>query len=250
MSAESYTGGSRFLNVLPEAERTLLLTRCRNVPLPLHMVLSECERTPLHAYFLTSGLASVVTSMPDGATVEVGMMGHEGVAGALHLLGPAVISSRCLMQLPGTGLSIAWPKLVLLFEQSPLIRGRILEFVQCQSAALEQIAACHRLHLAEERLARWLLMVSDRTESDYLDLTQEFLSNMLGSRRTTVTRAAGVLEQMGAIEYHRGHLKVVDRQRLVAAACSCYPVIRQLFLRLYEDAPPHRVAASAGMALA
>jgi CRP-like cAMP-binding protein len=230
---------SFFLNALPMAERALLLARCRSVTLPVHSVLYESEETPLQAFFITSGFASVVTSMPDGSTVEVGVVGREGVSGSLHLLGPCIISTRCMMQLQGTALTLPLAQLATFFAQSEPIRRCLLEFVQSQSASLGQLAACHRLHLAEERLARWLLMVQDRVESDRLDLTQEFLANMLGSRRTTVTKAAGVLENTGAIAFRRGHLHILDREKLIAAACVCYPIVQQLFTSLYgRGAPP------------
>ena len=240
---------SRFILSLPDETRATVLARCKPVDLPLHTVLYESEATPAYAYILTSGMASIVTTMPDGMTVEVGVMGHEAVAGSLHLLGPAVISTRCMMQLAGTALAIPLAQLAQLFAQNLVVRGRLLEFLQVQSASLGQIAACHRLHLAEERLARWLLMVQDRVESAHLDLTQEFLADMLGSRRTTVTKAAGVLESLGAINYSRGHLRVVNRQRLMAAACCCYPIVHKLFANLYSEttqpptwAPPATVA--------
>lgn len=233
MVSDFQTDRSLFLKSLSPDDRKLVLIHCRPVSLRLHTVLYEPGETPDYAYLITTGFASVVTSMPDGATVEVGVIGREGVAGSIHLLGPSVISTRCLMQLEGTGLAIPLTRLAALFAQSPSIRGRLLEFVQGQAASLGQIAACHRLHLAEERLARWLLMVHDRVESDVLDLTQEFLADMLGSRRTTVTKAAGILEQAGAIEFRRGHIRIVDRQKLVGAACVCYPVVQSLLTRLY-----------------
>jgi CRP-like cAMP-binding protein len=211
----------------------MILASCRVVSLPLHLVLSNPESVPAYAFFLTSGLASLVTSLADGSTVEVGVLGREGIAGSLHLLGPCVISTECLMQSAGTGLTMPLPRLRELFERSPIIRAGLLEFVQSQAASLGQIAACHRLHLAEERLARWLLMVQDRLETTHLDLTQEFLANMLGSRRTTITKAAGMLEELGAIEFRRGRLTVLDRRKLIAAACVCYPVVYRLWDALY-----------------
>ncbi len=237
LSPKRHASRSLFLDSIPELERRLLMEQCRAVDLPLRTVLYASEQSPQHAYFLTSGLASVVTSMPDGSTVEVGVMGREGVIGGLHLLGPCVISTECLMQLEGTALSISLSALRTVFRDSAVIRWRVLEFVQSHTASLGQLAACHRLHLAEERLARWLLMVQDRVKSDHLDLTQEFLGNMLGSRRTTVTKAAGVLEAAGAIESRRGHLRVVDRGRLEAAACVCYPVVSSLLDQLYSGLP-------------
>jgi CRP-like cAMP-binding protein len=238
MVSDLQTERSLFLNSLPLEDRKLVLAHCRPVALRLHTVLYEPGETPDHAFLITSGFASIVTSMPDGSTVEVGVVGREGVIGGMHMLGPAAICTHCMMQLEGSALAIPFQRLATLFAQSPTIRGRLLEFVQAQASSLGQLAACHRLHLAEERLARWLLMVQDRVESDLLDLTQEFLADMLGSRRTTVTKAAGVLEQAGAIEFRRGRIRIVDREKLIAAACVCYPVVQSLLTNLYGRADP------------
>jgi DNA-binding MarR family transcriptional regulator len=107
--------------------------------------------------------------------------------------------------------------------------------VQEQALTIGQIAACNRLHEAEERLARWLLMARDRTQSDVLNITQEFLAEMLGARRTTVTMVAGALQRSGFIEYRRGHVRILDRINLEAASCDCYKVIKRLYHGLYKD---------------
>lgn len=148
---------------------------------------------PADAYFMTSGIASVVGSTTDGETAEVGVIGREGLVGAMHLLGPAAAPTDCFIQLPATALKIAYAKLLQIFRSLEEIRMRILELVQEQVLSLSQLATCNRLHSAEERLARWLLMVQDRIQSDKIDLTQEFLAQMLGAQRTTVTMVAGEL---------------------------------------------------------
>jgi CRP-like cAMP-binding protein len=191
---------------------------------------------PTHAYFPTSGLASVVTSLPDGETAEVSFIGREGVVGAFHLIGPADVPTNCFMQMQGAGLKISLSDLRPAFESSEEIRDRVLEAVQEQALTIGQIAACNRLHEAEERLARWLLMARDRTQSDVLDITQEFLAVMLGARRTTVTMVAGALQRSGLIEYRRGRVKILDSENLEAAACECYKVTKHLYDWLYKDA--------------
>jgi CRP-like cAMP-binding protein len=108
------------------------------------------------------------------------------------------------------------------------VRGHLLEYLQGEALILSQVAACHRLHDAEERLSRWLLMAQDRVQMDMLDLTQEFLADMLGARRATVTVVAGTLQRCGLIEYHRGRVKIIDRAGLEDAACDCYRIIRDL----------------------
>jgi CRP-like cAMP-binding protein len=184
---------------------------------------------------MTSGLASIVTSMPDGATAEVTFVGREGVVGAVHLLGPAEVQTDCFVQMEGTALKIALSDLRDAFESSEEIRQRILENVQEQMLTISQIAACNRLHESQERLARWLLMAQDRTQSEVLSITQEFLAEMLGARRTTVTMVAGALQRSGYIEYRRGNIRILDRRKLETAACACYQVIHRLYNCLYKD---------------
>ena len=221
------------LNALSAKSRGSLVSKCRTVPMPCRKVLFEPETMPKYAYFITSGLASVATMIPNGGAVEVGLIGHEGVVGALHLLGGGVISTSCFMQIEGSALRIRLADLRAAYEDTKEIRERLLEFVQNQTSCIEQIAACNRLHAAEARLARWLLMAQDRIGSDMLHITQELLAEMLGLRRTTVTVVAGDLQRNGTIEYHRGHVRIVDRGRLEMAACSCYAIVHELFARLY-----------------
>jgi CRP-like cAMP-binding protein len=230
------------LSSLSAGSHEHLMDISKAVPLPLKTSLYEAEETPAYAYFLTSGIASVVTTVADGGTAEVGLIGREGVVGVLHILGPAPVPSRCFMQLEGTGRRISLSELRKAFRSSPEIHDRLLEFVQEQALSLGQIAGCHRLHEAEERLARWLLMAQDRTESDVLNFTQEFLAMMLGARRTTVTMVAGAMQQSGLIEYRRGRVKILSRENLEAAACDCYQVIKQLYASLYQRELPRSVA--------
>jgi CRP-like cAMP-binding protein len=222
------------LNSLSTDSLNSLLPHLHPVDLPIATVLYEPETAPVYAYFMTTGIASVVASAAEGGSVEVGLVGREGVVGALHLLGAGLVPTRCFMQLAGSGLRIRLAELQKLFLESPEIRGRLLEFVQEQALTLSQVAGCHRLHGAEQRLARWLLMVQDRVENETLGLTQTFLAEMLGSQRTTVTVIAGVLQRNGLIEYSRGSLRIVDRKGLEHAACGCYLVTQGLLAKLYQ----------------
>jgi CRP-like cAMP-binding protein len=223
------------LNALSPESRKLLVSRLTPVGLPLRTVLYATSETPAHAYFLTAGLASMVASMLDGATAEVSFIGREGIVGAFHILGPAEVPTNCFMQMEGAALRISLSDLKEIFESSEEIRQRILESVQEQVLTIGQIAACNRLHESQERLARWLLMARDRTQSDVLNITQEFLAEMLGARRTTVTMVAGALQRSGYIEYRRGKVKILDHVKLEEAACDCYKVIKRLYAGLYKD---------------
>ncbi|WP_158912057.1 Crp/Fnr family transcriptional regulator [Granulicella sp. L56] len=223
-----------FINSLSSNSRESLLKRCVEVDLPLRKSLYEAETTPNYAYFITSGIASVVTAMQDGGTAEVGLIGREGIVGSFHLLGPAKVSTTCFIQLTATALRMPFTDLLQSFRSNEEIRDRILEFVQEQAVSLSQLAGCHRLHEAEERLSRWLLMAQDRTQSDILEFTQEFLAMMLGAKRTTVTVVAGALQRRGLIEYQRGRVRIINRENLEAAACDCYKITKNLYANLYQ----------------
>ena len=223
------------LEALSPANRNRILALAKHVVLPVRENLIEPAEPPKYAYFITSGIASVVIELAEVGTAEVALIGHEGLAGALDLLGPAQTPSRCFIQIPATAYRVPFAALRTLFLESEEIRMRILEMVQQQGMAMSQLAACNKLHEAEPRLARWLLMVQDRIEDDNLNLTQEFLAQMLGTQRTTVVMVAGALQRSGIIEYKRGKLKILSREDLESAACECYGVAHSLFKNLYRD---------------
>ncbi len=221
------------LGALPSTYRASLLARMRTVTLAPREILYEADETPKYAHFLTSGVASIVSSMSTGASTEVGLWGREGMVESFHVLGSAPIPNRCIVQMESTALRIPFKELHKEFMDSLELRECILQCVQSQSAILGQLAACNRLHEAEERLARWLLMVRDRTEQEVFSLTQEFLAIMLGARRTTVTAAAGTLQKKGLIRYSRGRIHLVDPVGLESVACECYGTTRELYSKYY-----------------
>src|ERR1700712_2436471 len=229
---------NRLLSSLSPESREYLVSRSVAVLLPQKTSLYKVEKTPSHAFFMTSGMASIVTSMEDGETAEVGIVGSEGLVGGLHIMGPAAISTDSFIQLEGSALKIPLAELKKAFRTSEEIRDRMLEFYQEQSLTVSQIAGCNRLHESEERLARWLLMAQDRTQSEVLNFTQEFLGMMLGSRRTTVTVMAGILQRAGLIEYSRGRVRIIDRESLESAACDCYKITKKLLTNLYAHPLP------------
>jgi CRP-like cAMP-binding protein len=223
------------LSSLSTASRASLLKHAAAVELPSHTVLYEEAAVPRHAHFLLSGLASVVTTMSNGESAEVAMIGREGMAEALHLLGSAALPTRCVMQLPGSALRVPFAQAQQVFDDLPEVRRGILEFVQQQSASVAQVAGCNRIHTAEQRLIRWLLMAQDRTGYGTLNFTQEYLSQMIGTQRTTVTVIAGDLQQRGLLRYSRGKIQILNRSGLEAAVCVCEPIIRQLLENLYQQ---------------
>lgn len=212
----------------------MLVSRCTAVALPQKTRLYKPDRRPPYAYFVTSGIASVVSEMSDGASAEVGMIGREGIVGSLHILGPVAAPTNCFIQMEGTALRMPLTELVTIFQESPEVHNAVLKLVQKEAMVLSQVAGCHRLHSAEERLARWLLMAQDQTQTDDLLFTQALLANMMGARRATVTEIAGSLQRKGLIEYHRGHVTITDRDGLERAACQCYQVIKELRGDIYH----------------
>jgi CRP-like cAMP-binding protein len=223
------------LATLSPVYRNALLTHLKPVVLPLRTVLYEPDEAPKYAHFITSGIASIVSSMSNGASAEVGLWGSEGLVESFHLLGKAKIPTRCFIQMEATALRMPFKDLQREFHQNEEFREAVLQCVQSQGFILGQLAACNRLHEAEERLARWLLMVRDRVDSDGYFLTQEFLATMLGARRTTVTAAAGELQRKGLIKYSRGHLKIIDSPGLENEACECYKTVRNLYVNFYSS---------------
>jgi CRP-like cAMP-binding protein len=230
-------GANYFLSNLSPHVRTALLKQAKAVELPLHTVLFEQTAAPRYGYFVLSGLASIVTERPNGESAEVCFVGREGLVGAMHLLGPAPLSTRCMMQLGGSALRVPFAELQMAFDNSTEFRRLTLEFAQQEFAMVAQIAGCNRLHNAEQRLVRWLLMAQDRVDRDTLEFTQEYLSEMIATQRTTVTITAGMLQERGLIRYSRGTIRILDRPALEAVTCSCYLTIKDLFDGLYRREP-------------
>ncbi len=230
--------GNRLLQILSPASRAVLMLSAREIDLPIRSSLFHMSHSPAFVHFLTSGAASVVVTMQEGGSAEVGMIGDEGIVGATALLGSAPMESECFMQIAGAGLRIPLKTMRTAFDNVPEIRMRVLEFLQSQMNISAQLSACNKLHEAEARLARWLLMTSDRIHSDMLNLTQEFLAEMLGSQRTTVALVAGILQRAGHIEYSRGRVRILDRAGLSAVACDCYEVTCKIVEKLYTG-PEH-----------
>ena len=223
------------MDALTPAARAQILAQARLVDLPQGMLLAKADEPIHHAYFLTEGVASYVVAVKEGGSAEIGMNGPEALMGGLALLGSYAPVADCLMQVNGAGFRILMADLRRLFEESAEIRHLALQSVQQQMLTLSQIAGCNRLHQASERLARWLLTAADRLGAEKVNLTQETLSQMLGTRRTTVALVAGSLQRAGLIRYRRARVEIVDRPGLIEAACDCYGITKRLVDNLYDN---------------
>ena len=220
---------NRILDQLPPDLCSRILVGAEDVSLPIRYDIYTPEAPPRHIHFMTGGIASIVTMMSSGDGVETGIVGREGVPEALHLLGSVLPVTQCFIQVPGSALRVDFRRFQQEFFPLPPVQRLIFQQVQISTMTTSQLGACNRLHEVEERLARWLLMVSDRIGSHKFHLTQEFLSEMIGSRRSTVTLAAATLKRSGLIDYNRGDIRILDRSALEDSACECYPIVRKLF---------------------
>ncbi|MBD1945516.1 Crp/Fnr family transcriptional regulator, partial [Coleofasciculus sp. FACHB-712] len=178
------------------------------------------------------GIVSLLSVLEDGSTVEAGMVGNDGMVGLPIILGGNKTSNRALVQVAGNGIRMKAEQLRSEFKRGGALQSLLLRYTQALLTQVSQGVACNRLHTIEERLARWLLTVQDRVESDQFPLTQEFIAQMLGTRRSGVTVAAGTLSKAGTIRYSRGKITILNQGDLEAISCECYGIIKAEFGRL------------------
>ena len=171
-------------------------------------------------------------SLEDGELLEVGIVGREGMVGLPVILGADSSSAGAVAQIPGTGWHIRAATAKQVFDTSPTLHSLLLRYTLAYHSQVAQTAACNGYHALEKRLARWLLMAHDCADGDELPLTQEFLAQMLGVRRPSVSDVAGNLQRAELISYRHGHITILDRPGLEAASCECYRTVRQQFERL------------------
>lgn len=218
---------NRLLLGLPAKECEFLFSKLVFLNLRLHDLLHEAGRPIQYCYFPSTAMVSILNVMNDGKSVEVGLAGREGFVGTPVLVGYRTSPSRAVVQAAGTAFRIHADDMRGALLKCPRLMMSLMRYSQEAAMEVTQIAACNRLHEVEQRLARWLLMSHDRIGKDSLPLTQEFLSQMLGTRRASVTEAATVLKRAGLIGYNRGHVTVLNRKGLEAASCECYKAIQK-----------------------
>jgi CRP-like cAMP-binding protein len=218
---------NRILDRLPRSELNTVRVHLSPVKLPVKLMLQEADQASDYAYFPETGIASMVSRLKNGTTVEVGLIGKEGVVGLPAAMGTQSVPFECYIQVPGFGYRMKSKRLKELFESCKILRKNLIIASQAQLVQMGQIAVCNRVHEIQERLARWLLSCHDRVPSDDVILTHEFLGTMLGAPRSTVSLAAGTLQRAGFIQYSRGHVLIKDRQALETMSCECYSIIRR-----------------------
>jgi len=212
---------------IPAQEYALLRPHLELVELSSQLILQETGRRIDFGYFLNEGLVSLVVLTQDGKSVEVAIVGKEGMIGTPLAVGLRQGPYRAITQIAGQGLRIKSSALGEILQSAPELRLILNRYVLIQGLQIAQIAACNRLHEIEQRLARWLLMCQDRVDSELLPITHEFLAQMLGTGRPSVSLAAGILQRAGVIENLRGTVKIINRAELEESACECYSAIQQ-----------------------
>jgi len=217
---------NRLLLALPSRNLKRLMPDLERIPCPPELVLMNADGSLDYVFFPDSGVISVVAVYADGSIIEMATIGREGCTGVQAVFGAKSSSFQLLIQIPGSAEKMSRAAFTRAMQSMPSFRNLMNAYVH---AFLEQVmmsVACNGAHNLKQRLARWLLMMHDRSDSDALPITQDLLAEMLGVQRPTITNAARELERAGLIERGRRQISIIDRQRLIEASCECYQLVR------------------------
>lgn len=228
LAANQLSTANHLLAAMPRQAYQRMLPGLEPVKLIYGQALYEPKGRIRYVYFPINCLVSLLTAVDKSRTLEVGMVGNEGMVGMPTALGIGVSAVRALVQGSGTAMRMTAARFRAEFKKNLPFQRALFRYTHLLMAQVSQTAACNRFHQAEARLARWLLMTSDRLHADEFRLTHEFLAHMLGVRRVGVTKAASNLERKKLINYSRGNIRILDRKRLEEAACPCYRIVKNL----------------------
>lgn len=225
------------LQALPDTVRRRWAEHLKSIEMPRGMELDESGSAPPHVYFPTTAIVSLQYVTASGASTEIATIGNEGMVGVAMLLGGDFTLARAVVQATGFGLRLDARMLKDEFARDPAVAQRLLRYTQALMTQVGQTAVCNRHHSIEKQLCRWLLTNLDLVRGPDLVWTHERVANMLGVRREGVTEAALKLQSEGVVRYARGHIAVLDRDRLERRACECYRTVKQEFTRLLSTQP-------------
>lgn len=223
---------------LPADAREALAPQLETVALGCRQVVAEREQPIAYVYFPCTCVFSVLTHMENGSAIEVGTIGKEGFFGIDILTGGSAALEHTFCQVAGESLRMPVGDFRREIADDTPLRRIVQRYLQAYLSLLSQSVACNRLHTLEQRFARWVLMTRDRIDSDDFRLTQEFLAQMLGVRRPSISQIAGAFQQAGSIRYNRGDMTVLDRAQLEQASCECYRLVAQRFAHLLGQGMP------------
>ena len=225
---------NRLLVSLPASDLSLLGRHLREVAIEQGQTLEDRGQAVDRVYFPQTGLISLIVTTAEDRALEVGMVGHEGAIGMPAGLGSRISFVQALVQVSGTALCISPSRFQTAATHSPRIRAMIARYSEVLLGQIQQTAACNGLHDASSRVSRWLLQTSDKIESNVVPFTQEFLGQMLGVQRTTISQAVGRLQAAGLVDTQRGEIHIVDRAGLKKEACECYEIVKRHVDRLFK----------------
>jgi CRP-like cAMP-binding protein len=225
------------LAALPDEVQQRIFPYLELIPMPLGKVLYESGDTLRHVYFPTDSIVSLLYVMESGASAEISVVGNEGLIGVALFMGGESTPSRAIVQSAGHAYRLLGQRLKDEFNRHGDLLLLMLRYTQALITQMAQTAVCNRHHSIDQQLCRWLLLSLDRLTGDRLTMTQELIANMLGVRREGVTDAAGKLQKLGVIEYSRGHITVLDRDKLKNLSCECYAVVKKETDRLLPYVP-------------
>lgn len=228
---------NRLLRFLPHEDYERLLPHLQPAKFKYKLSLYQADEPIEFVYFIETGVASLVNTMKNGDSAEVGTIGNEGMVGLPVVFGDSQAPTSVYIQVAGQGLRMKAKTFWQELQRSVSLRTAMLHYAHAFFNQVAQSAACNTFHLLEQRCCRWLLMTHDRMQSDEFQLTQEFLAMMLGVQRPGVTIAAGGLQRAGLIHYSRGQVKILDYPGLVKRSCECYLENKREFDRLLGAAP-------------
>ena len=223
---------NRLLAALPIEDYQRLAPYLEPVKLPQYQILYNAGEKYDYAYFPSYSIVSIVATMENGSTIEIGVIGNEGMLGLPIVLGTDYVTSSAIVQVGDGGYRIAAKRLQSELNRQGALERLMMRYIQARITQLSQNTACNRYHSVEQRFARWLLTVRDNIQKNEFLLTQEFISQMLGVRRTGVSEVATRFQEQGIIQYRRGFIRIISNQKLEAYACECYRLIAKEFSRL------------------
>lgn len=223
---------NRLLAGLPPEEYQRLQPYLEPVKLSQHKILYHAGENYNYAYFPCNSIISSISIMKNGSTTEIGVIGSEGMVGLPIILDSESTNTTAIVQVGNGGYKIAARVLREEFNRQGVLQRLLMRYVQARIIQLGQTAACNRYHTLEQRFARWLLMIRDNIQRDDFQLTQEFISQMLGVRRTGISEVANRFRRAGIIEYQRGSIRIVSPDDLKSRSCECYELVAQEFTRL------------------
>jgi CRP-like cAMP-binding protein len=224
---------NKILDSLPETSKSWV-NMLEAVTLPVGTILYEPDQKVEHVYFLNSALVSIVSTNSDGSTVEIGLIGHEGMVGVPAILG-GVTPYRAVVQMGGDAFRIRGQQLYEEFRRNPFLRDLLLKYTNVFIVQVAQSCICNCYHSLQERLSRWLLVARDAVRGDVLVLTHDVIARLLGTRRASVTVAAGLLQRAGLIRIGRGQITILDAAGLEDMACECYGILRDGVRRIQSS---------------